>query len=717
MGIPGLTSYINESGSYLEDYKLHDTLLLIDGYNISRLLYSKCTNENWAFGGDYDIYAQCVSDFFEDLFKCNVIPLVFINDAPENKKLQISMRKMREKIDALLSPPFEPNTDHRKILPLLIDQVFSDIIKEKNIRHIQCLVEIYGDIAVVAKILNCPILSCESDFYMLGSLYIPFHTFNTPIVKMTYGNGYMKPCKIYKIENLFSCFKGLNESKLVLVPILLDNNDLECGTFKNFFRFLNIKSSDTSCNYRQYCIDKILSWLSKYTLEGLITAILCRVTIPIRQKILISIEMSINGSMNEFDDILTSLGFSRDYIAHLNTSHLNKNFRYDVDINVLRYIEEVRGGENDTSEEEEEEEEEEKDEPDITYLFSEYELLPKNAVITALPTWFVDECHVGKYPTFIIDLAIRRLYISPIQIENYFFTSSDTKSFKILSVIIGILKSGINNNLHYVTCLMRNQSNNIVSYKLSNANIMHICRLPSLFDLSHIPLHIQKEIINNTLEIQNTDCINELPPEWRLYVGCTIYWIHQQKSPASYKCYLYSILISMLFNIIDSKIGKYRSLDIFRDKYYHVIEAIKQERKKNNFSFRYTMDGTFMEAYYEIDFNDCIIAAPFFAHHFEAQKEILRNPSKYDRCITHAFAEFQSCLKFSLNLNLLLGCPYPQIKVANFFNGTLLYNVSSNFKRHCNIEEHINNIFYGCPSLLRVFNMFLSRIKPMFPLM
>ncbi|KAK9301105.1 hypothetical protein QLX08_006437 [Tetragonisca angustula] len=713
MGIPGLTTYINEGEKYLEDYKLHDTYLLIDGHNVSHLLYSRCTNENWAFGGDYDIYAQCVSDFFDELFKCNITPLVFIDDGIENKKLQIRMRKMKERIDALLTPPFEPNTDHRKIFPLLTDQIFFRIIEEKNIRHMQCILEIYNDIAVIAKILNCPILSCQSDFYMFGCLYIPFHTFDTAIVKNPYGNGYMKPCKVYKIENLFKCFKGLNETKLVLASILLDDDDFETGTFKNFFRFLNLKTSDISCSYRRYCIDKILLWLSKYTLESLVTAILCRVAIPMRQKVLILIEMSVNGSMNEFADILMSLGFSRDYITHLNTSYINRNFKYDVDIDAMRYVEEIHGAENDTINEDDDDE----DDPDIAYLFSEYESLSKHAAIANLPTWFVDEYRMGKYPTFIVNLALRRIYFCPIQIESYCYTSSATKSFTILSVIIGILKITVKNNLQHVSCVMRNQSNNVVSYKLQSANITNMCKLPSLFHLNQIPLYLQKEIINNTLGIRDTDCINELPPEWRLYVGCIIYWIHQQGSPASNKCYLYSILLSMLFNIIDSRIGKYRSLDSFRDKYCYVSEAIKQMRKKNKISLRYSIDDTFMEAYSKIDYNDCVLAAPFFIYHFEVQRELIRNPNNYDKDIVHTFAEFQSCLKFSLYLNLLLGYPYPQTKVEHFFNGTLLYNMSNYFQRYHNIEEHINFTFQGCPSLLRFFNIFLSKIKPMFPFM
>ncbi|CAD1481210.1 unnamed protein product, partial [Heterotrigona itama] len=63
---------------------------------------------------------------------------------------------------------------------------------------------------------------------------------------------------------------------------------------------------------------------------------------------------------------------------------------------------------------------------------------------------------------------------------------------------------------------------------------------------------------------------------------------------------------------------------------------------------------------------------------------------------------FQNCLRHAMNLNALLSYPYPQIKVANLFNGTLLYNLSNNFKTRRNIEEYINTILQTSP------------IKPMF---
>ena len=68
-------------------------------------------------------------------------------------------------------------------------------MKEKNIRCTQCLFEADNAIASVAKILNCPVLSYDSDFYIYGSLYIPFNTLDKYAIKSGTGKGYMIRCK------------------------------------------------------------------------------------------------------------------------------------------------------------------------------------------------------------------------------------------------------------------------------------------------------------------------------------------------------------------------------------------------------------------------------------------------------------------------------------------------------------------------------------------
>ncbi|XP_071878926.1 protein asteroid-like [Bombus fervidus] len=713
MGIPGLTAYIrNHKFNFFEHHGLCNTFLVIDGNNINCLLYKKCTYVNWTFGGDYDNYAQCVSDFFDDLLKCNIKPLVFIDGGVESKKFKTIVRRMKKKLDVMPDSVFRTSCP-QKIFPLLKQQVFIDVMKEKKIQYVQCLFEADKTIASVAKMLNCPVLSYDSDFYIYGSLYIPFTTLQNDVIKNSDGDGYIKFCKIYKIEKLFKHFTGLDQSKLILAAIVLGNDYVEPGTFRNFFRYLKLKPSIVDGYSRQYCIDETLSWLSKHSLHDAITEILSRLTMPMRQKILDLIEMSISNHRNESAETLESLGFSKDYITRVNTYRFNRSFKFDGDINTLTYIEEVWEEGNDELTEEDKEEDYE---IEIAKIFTESELMSNTATISNLPIWFVNKFRIGTYPSYFLDLIIQRLYVCPVQVEDRRYPSNIIVSLKILSIIIGILKLMIDNNINCIRYLMRTEDKKIMCCKLKAIDITSIFKLPFSFNLGNVSLLIQREILNNTLGITDVDCIKELPAKWILYVGCIKYWIHQQECPISYKCYLYSIFLCMLFGMIDSKIGKYRSINIFNKKYMQTIEAIKQKRKESNYNPCCIENDTISKAYNEIVHDDYVLAAPFFISHFEVDKT-LYNTEKFDIHIIHVFGEFQSCLKHIMDLNTLLGCPYQQTKVAHLYNGTLLYNLCNNFRTHHNIEEYINIVLQMSPSLLRYFNTFLSKVKPMFSCM
>ncbi|XP_043512401.1 protein asteroid-like [Frieseomelitta varia] len=703
MGIPGLTTFVNNhSDIYLEYYELHNTYLVIDGNNVCYSIYNSYTKSNCAFGGDYDNYAQCVTKFFDDLLKCNVTPLVILDGGTEDKKLRTIIQRTRERINAACS--FCPlSQENAKSIPLLLKEIFRDVMREKNIRHVQCLFEADNDIASVAKILNCPVLSYDSDFYIYGALFIPFNSLDTNVKKNPNGNGYMKCCKIYKVENLLKSFKGLNQTMLPLAAVLLGNDYVKYKIFKNFFRHLKLRgASNKKRNHRQCCIERTLIWLSKHTLNNAITEVLSRLIKPIRLKILDLIEVNINSYLNISTEILIPLGFPT---TRVNINHLNRNFKFNGDINTLAYIEE--GCKEESSEKEEED-----DEIEITDIFDEFKSMSKNAAVINLPLWFKNEILMSEYPSYFMDLIVRCSYICPVQVEDCSYPSSVMASLKILSVIFGILKSPIDDKC-YMKYLVRNENRKMKWCTLEVTKIMNMCELPSLFNLKEIPLPIRSKILNNTLGITNMDCINELPPEWMLYVGCIKYWMYQQEYSTFHKYYLYSIFISMLFNIIDSKIGKYRNMHIFQNKYCQIIETIKQERKNDNYN-SYTMDSTIIEAYNEIDHHDCVLAAPFFISHFKINKELYTNPKIFSRYTVHVFAEFQSCVRHAMHLNALLRYPYPHIKIANLFNGTLLYNLSNNFKTRRNIEQYINTILQTSPSLLRLFHIFLLKIKPMF---
>ncbi|CAD1481211.1 unnamed protein product, partial [Heterotrigona itama] len=446
---------------------------------------------------------------------CKVKPLVLLDGGIEDRKLKTIIKRTKERINSAYSF-CSLNQKKIKYFPLLIKEIFRDVMREKNIRHVQCLFEADNDIASVAKILNCPVLSYDSDFYIYGTLYIPFDTLDTHVVKNPNGNGYMKCCKIYKVENLLKSFKGLDQTMLPLAAILLGNDYVKYKTFKNFFRHLKLRgASNKRRNHRQCCIETTLIWLSKHTLNNAIIEVLSSLIKPVRQKILDLIEVNINNYTNISTEVLIPLGFSTAYVSLANTYHLNKSFKFNGDINALTYIEEDCKEENNEKEEEQEQEKEDGIETQITNTLNEFKSMSKNAAVNNLPLWFVNEFLRSKYPAHFMDLIVRCLYICPVQVEDYCYPSSAITSLKILSVIFRILKSTIDDKVCYMKYMVRNQNKKLMCCTLEATKIMNMCELPSLFNLKEIPLLIRRQILNNTLGITNMDCINEVPPEWR----------------------------------------------------------------------------------------------------------------------------------------------------------------------------------------------------------
>lgn len=710
MGILGLTTYINNrSDRYLRYYELHDTYLVIDGNSVCCQIYSLYTKSNCAFGGDYDSYARAVSKFFEDLSRCRVTPLVLIDGGTEDKKLKTIVKRTKEKIQraSAFSPVDQRGT---KFMPLLQKEVFTDILREKNIRHVQCPFEADNDIAAIARILNCPVLSYDSDFYIYGSLYIPFNTLDNCIVRHSSGAGYVKRCKIYKVEYLLNSFRGLHESMLPLAAILLGNDYVKPRTFNNFFRHLKLRgASKKRHNERQCRIEATFRWLSSYTLDKAIIGILTRLPKPWRQNLLNLIEENINSYTKASAEILVPLGFPRDYIARVNPHHVNRSFKFDGDINTLTYIEEACEGEEDEMSDEEDDYEIE-----LMSTVDETEKLSQNKAISNLPKWFVNEFSMAKLPPYFMNMIVRRLYVCPVQIEHKLYSSSNVISLKMISVIFGLLKSAINDNVRYMRYMIRDQ-NRIIKCELQGTETLNGCKLPSLCNLRDMPLIVRREILNETLGINFADRIHELPPEWMLYFGCIKYWIKEQQPSVFHKSNVYALLIGMMFHIMDSKVGIYRNIEKFVRKNNQIIVIVKQKRIANNYTSHYTLDGTVIEAYNEINYEDCLLATPFFISHFKLDAKLYSNPKAFNRSIVHAFAEFQNCLRHALDLNSLLGNPYPRTVVATFFNGTLLYNLSDNFKTHQDIERYINTVLGMSPSLLKLFHILLSKIKSAFP--
>lgn len=710
MGIPGLTTYIsNHSRDYLENYALHDTYLVIDGNSIGCQLYNWYARCNCIFGGDYDKYAQCVTEFFNELFMCNVTPLVLIDGGCEDKKLKTVISRTNEKIE--IASHYTPHSQQRtKFFPLLMKEVFKDVMKEKGVRYTQCIFEADNTIAAIARILNCPVLSYDSDFYIYGSLYIPFSTWENNVVPNPVIRGYMKLCKIYYPEKLFRVYNGLNRSLLPLAAILLGNDYVKQHTFRKFFRHLKLpRTGRKKYNEQQRRIDATFNWLRRHSLNQAVIGILSRLRKHDRKHVLNIIETIINGYIGASLSVLHILDIPPENFSRANILDAFKTYKFEGDIYNLTYIEEKSTEENLSDDDNE------TDEKEITAILEEKRVISNESLVNNLPQWFINEFKLGMYPSYFIDIIIRKLYVCPTQVEDYLYVSSIIASLKIITVIYGLLISGIEGRRTCMEYMTRDENKKIKRYQLEyNDNILGYT-LPSLFNLRELPIIIRRQILNVTLEIADENCIKEIPSNWTLYIATMKYWIDQQQEPFKFSYHIYSLLFAMLFNIIDQKIGPYRNLNRFYHRFKTTVENIKYTRKMKNYRPRYSIDTTLINAFNEVNADDCLLAASFFVSNFETDQKIYLHPKRFNITIVHGFAEFQNCLRHSMNLNALLGYPYEQTKVANMFNGTLLYNLCSNFKGRDDVEVYITNtIFQNSPSLSHLFNILLLKIKPLF---
>lgn len=710
MGIPGLTTYIaNHSDRYLEYYELHDTYLVIDGNSMVCQLYVWHAACNCAFGGDYDKYAKCVSNFFDELLMCNVTPLVLIDGGCEDKKLQTIISRTRQKIE--LASYYTPSLQSKsKFLPLLLKEVFKDVMKEKNIKYAQCLFEADNTIAAIARILNCPVLSYDSDFYIYGSLYIPFNTWESKVAWSSTGAYRVKRCKIYYAEKLFRAYNGLNQSLLPLAAVLLGNDYVKRQKFKNFFRY-HLKMTSTgrrTYNDQQRRIDATFHWLRKRTLSQAVTGILSRLRKTERKYVLNIIETIINGYINASLSVLRMLNVPAHKFSKACVLEASRTYKFEGDIYNLTHIDqkkEIDWNENS---------DDEADDQEIISLIEGNELTSNESLVNSLPKWFIDEFKLGRYPSYFIDMIVRKLYVCPAQIENYVYAPSIVASLKIVNVIYGLLITGVEGKKTNIKYIARDENKKMKRYQLEYCDSLLGCKLPTLSNLRELPIVIRKEILNSTLGIDGKNSINEIPSNWMLYIATIKYWLDQQEEPHKLACHVYSLLFAMLFNIIDHQLGFYRNPNKFHHKYNAIIRRIQESRKICNYQPQYSVNQSIMDAYREIKMEDCLLAASFFLCNFETDQKLYHQPKKFNITIVHGFAEFQYCLRHSMNLNALLGYPYDQIKVANVFNGTLLYNLCSNFKSRNVVEVYINTVLQNSPSLLHFFNVLLSQVKPLF---
>ena len=276
MGIRGLTTYIaKNSDQYLQPYELEHCNVVIDGNNIACQLYNWVSKCNSAFGGDYDKYANCVENFFNNLLKCEVKPLVIFDGGYETKKIPTVHERLKNKLVTAKSV-YSLIQSKLNFFPLFMKDVFMDVLRSLKISFAQSDFEADGEIAAIARKLHCPVLSYDSDFYIFDVLYIPLSSVTLEPVKYIASDNkstkYFISCKIYRIETFLNSLGGLDKALLPVVAVVLGNDYIEKQVLQNFLSQIKCPKS-RNLNTTQRQIVGILHWLRHETLETAVTKV------------------------------------------------------------------------------------------------------------------------------------------------------------------------------------------------------------------------------------------------------------------------------------------------------------------------------------------------------------------------------------------------------------------------------------------------------------
>ncbi|XP_014362681.2 protein asteroid [Papilio machaon] len=681
MGVRGLTTYINgNQDTFLRRHYLRDCNLVIDGYSLCSQLY-RSLNCFSAFGGDYDKYASYTKTFFKCLRKCNVKPYVLFDGSYEMRKLKTAYNRLRSKING--ASRLDPVTQSSlQIFPLLLRDVFIEVLIEMMVPYTTCEFEADDEIAAMARYLNCPVLSYDSDFFIYNVQYIPFNTLEIKPKQVILKNDkvLVMECKIYKVEYLVANFGGLKEELLPLLATLLGNDFVEKRVFNRFFSQLKLQKSKTKRNEQQRNIHSLFKWLQDESLDSAITKILGRLKKEKRNKVLAIITKSING-------------YNRTHCLSLKYLNLCKDEpKDDLDTNMPITL---NDNEIDSSEETDNEECDDSSSTSSNKENADSDLQNlNNNHINGMPEWFAEYIRLNKVPRFYINLYTHQLYFFSPQAEDYSDEDASLCALPILRYVFDILTDFSYENFIYVS-----RENNSNYKRLVIDKEYSISRLTetSFNELNNEQLKKYfYHFIKEKMPLLDYETIELLPSNFQLYMISILWWISNCSVPLSH---IHSLIITYIFlDAIDEKIGTFRGHSFFNNKHSKKLE----ELKKRPFVPASIEEELYLNKH-KIQYEDCLIAGSVLLKHFEIDDSIRKRPKSYDIRKIHSFAQFQSCLLQFNGLNTLCGDPFKSTIYSKCYNGTFVYNMALKLENQDDPILFIEQYLKGATSVLTFY--------------
>ncbi|RZF34787.1 hypothetical protein LSTR_LSTR007839 [Laodelphax striatellus] len=759
MGVRGLTTFIsNNDKRYLKSHKLHNTHVIIDGNSLACQLFSlRGTRVYFAFGGDYDRYAQHVKEFFQMLSQCNVKPVVVFDGGYERKKVKTVINRLQDR-SAMLKHVKPASNSAPVVFPLLMRQVFRQVLLELGVPIVQCDFEADQEIAALGHKYNCPILSYDSDFFIYDVQYIPIPTIEHEAYPLNFAldnssNQFCIHCKIFRVEHFLNCYGGLDKSMLPLLSALLGNDYVRISVFRNFHS--QMKVGKRTPGHKR--VARIIEWLRHAgNFDSALQRILGRMKRIHRRSVLRKIQETIrvysceNLTVERYlpTDMITACPLSIPDPIKVNLNQMIN----DADIEISEVENDVSISEEsfDDSEDSEPENNEDK-EQDFEIDEKEIEIdnesmdidegenlqnTPQVKTGLKIPDWLLDNCRKGLVDTMVIDILTLKSCFSTPQVEDKYLNPSHEVSIPLLRAIIKII---LGDNKVSVSYWARNKYSSIQRYHLKPLNT----DLPNLENIIEQSSESRRSILLNLLNVPADFCMDIFPDEWKLYLCTIFYWIKNTTTPVITEVHVKSLILCLIaLNIIDSNLGFIREKLQFLKKCGKTLKRLLKIQKSDDDLESIGQDADseeemacnsnlpeitsnmsestphhgFRSILSGVGVNDCIVCFEAFLKFHKLKEDLKSDISLFSYPDIHAFAQFQNCLHHAMILNSLLLFPLKQCMVHRLFSGTFVYNVCSTMNNNKNIDEVLQSLLGNSSKLSEVFSTVVSVISTAIPL-
>lgn len=621
----------------------------------------------------------------------------------------------------------------------------------------------------MARKLNCPVLSYDSDFYIFDGQYIPYVTITPKVYKKTVTssksievevvqkkqkgqkNGKHRPkklvveasaegdepleettynyldCCMYTIENLTDGV--LENDMLPLFAIMLGNDFISRKWFAKFFRNVSRRTVKKKKNLspQQKKIYTLLNWLQHESLRSAIKKILDCVKHYQRPRLWYQIRSAMRGYRMVHSKSFEYFGFEE------------QPFERDENPVLDMQLEELMVSEDEESEAEEEVSGEEESDAELIESEVEDEADDEPEPLVDGPTdgfeaknsddddfqeeeTLSDEDEVPEH-------VRRKRFVFPEWFKEIYSAAS------VPRFLVDVLRCRRYINYPQVEEFSSNDSNTI-SYPILNLlySLLHSPEVPPLFYYTRVPKQVRYEVKKIEPEIfpvvtdfdpsekKNVKYIKQLFE--RGFTNVDAIFDSVKEVPEAHQLYILAVIFWMkrsatadthhlqaviigliALSVVDKKCEK-----VHRDsaKFLKNFDKHLKELKSKEVSVDESLKETPLKSLVKnVTKQDALLTLENLINHYEISPKFQRKHADFRRNVVHTFSELQSVVFNLYSLNPFLNYPFENIKVENFFNGLFLYNMYLNLKSRANSMDYIRSfIFNRSPTLMAIFNKF-----------